>query len=512
MHADADGRHRRARPAASALAAAEAFPQVYAAIGRHPNARDGLRRRRPRRAARARRARALRGDRRDRPRLLPRPRAARATRSAPSHAQIELARATGKPLVIHTRAAEDDTIATLARARRRASRVILHCFSMPDAPRRVPGTRGWWISFAGNVTYPKARRPRRGRRARPRRPAAGRDRRAVPDAAGGAQGAQRARVRRRTPRASSPSAAASPTRSSRPLVERNAARAVRLVSRRAARPAAEPAAAAPVRRAPQARARPELPHRLEHPRRDRARRRARARRRRARDRRRPRRALSEHLAARARARARRRGRPRARARAARRARRRSRTPRCTSPTRWRSTSRALDPPPTKVVANLPYGIAATAILRTIEELPGVDALGRDGPARGRRAARRGARDAGLRHARRCSPSSPARCASLRRGLAHGVPPGAERRLGARRAATARGRRAAPRACARSSRPRSRTGARRSRARWRCARAPAPGRARARPRGARASSATPPTCAPSAWRPRTSRALAEALAR
>jgi 16S rRNA (adenine1518-N6/adenine1519-N6)-dimethyltransferase len=32
---------------------------------------------------------------------------------------------------------------------------------------------------------------------------------------------------------------------------------------------------------------------------------------------------------------------------------------------------ALDPQPTKVVANLPYGIAATAILRTVEELPGV---------------------------------------------------------------------------------------------------------------------------------------------
>ncbi len=31
----------------------------------------------------------------------------------------------------------------------------------------------------------------------------------------------------------------------------------------------------------------------------------------------------------------------------------------------------LRPPPTKVVANLPYGIAATAILRTISELPGV---------------------------------------------------------------------------------------------------------------------------------------------
>jgi 16S rRNA (adenine1518-N6/adenine1519-N6)-dimethyltransferase len=32
---------------------------------------------------------------------------------------------------------------------------------------------------------------------------------------------------------------------------------------------------------------------------------------------------------------------------------------------------ALRPPPTKVVANLPYGVAATVILRTIEQLPGV---------------------------------------------------------------------------------------------------------------------------------------------
>jgi 16S rRNA (adenine1518-N6/adenine1519-N6)-dimethyltransferase len=32
---------------------------------------------------------------------------------------------------------------------------------------------------------------------------------------------------------------------------------------------------------------------------------------------------------------------------------------------------ALDPAPTKVVANLPYGIAATAILKTVDELPGV---------------------------------------------------------------------------------------------------------------------------------------------
>jgi 16S rRNA (adenine1518-N6/adenine1519-N6)-dimethyltransferase len=34
--------------------------------------------------------------------------------------------------------------------------------------------------------------------------------------------------------------------------------------------------------------------------------------------------------------------------------------------------RALDPAPGKLVANLPYGIAAAVLLRTIEELPGVD--------------------------------------------------------------------------------------------------------------------------------------------
>ncbi len=33
--------------------------------------------------------------------------------------------------------------------------------------------------------------------------------------------------------------------------------------------------------------------------------------------------------------------------------------------------RALEPSPTKVVANLPYGVAASLLLRTIEELPGV---------------------------------------------------------------------------------------------------------------------------------------------
>ena len=79
--------------------------------------------------------------------------APRADQERAFHAQIELARATGKPLVIHTRAAEDDTIATL-RERADGLDVILHCFSMPDRLEECLD-EGWWISFAGNVTYPK---------------------------------------------------------------------------------------------------------------------------------------------------------------------------------------------------------------------------------------------------------------------------------------------------------------------------------------------------------------------
>ena len=47
----------------------------------------------------------------------------------------------------------------------------------------------------------------------------------------------------------------------------------------------------------------------------------------------------------------------------------------------------LDPAPTKVVANLPYGVAATVILRTVELLPEVDHLGGDGAEGGRGALR-----------------------------------------------------------------------------------------------------------------------------
>jgi TatD DNase family protein len=69
-------------------------------------------------------------------------------------AQIEVARRTRLPLVIHTREAEEDTFATL-REQADGLTVILHCFS---APSRLDECveRGYMCSFAGNVTYPKA--------------------------------------------------------------------------------------------------------------------------------------------------------------------------------------------------------------------------------------------------------------------------------------------------------------------------------------------------------------------
>ncbi len=91
----------------------------------------------------------------------------------------------------------------------------------------------------------------------------------------------------------------------------------------------------------------------------------------------------------------------------------------------------LSPTPTKVVANLPYGVAAGALLRTIEELPGVElwvAMVAEG---GRRAARRRARQRRLRRAVG-DRAARVRGAGGAGDPARRVPSRPERRLGARR--------------------------------------------------------------------------------
>jgi TatD DNase family protein len=137
----------------NALAAAEDFPQVYAAIGRHPNSAEGFD------EADLAELEALAAH--DRCLAIGesgldyyRDYAPRADQERAFAAQIDLARALGKPLVIHTRAAEDDTLRIL-RERADGVQVIMHCFSMPDRLEECLA-EGWWISFAGNVTYPNA--------------------------------------------------------------------------------------------------------------------------------------------------------------------------------------------------------------------------------------------------------------------------------------------------------------------------------------------------------------------
>ena len=67
-------------------------------------------------------------------------------------AELELAAELEKPVVIHTRAADDDTLTALTD---HPGSVVLHCFS---APHMLPAAleRGWYVSFAGNATFPKA--------------------------------------------------------------------------------------------------------------------------------------------------------------------------------------------------------------------------------------------------------------------------------------------------------------------------------------------------------------------
>jgi TatD DNase family protein len=66
--------------------------------------------------------------------------------------QLDLAARLGKPVVIHCRAAEEAVEATLSPF---DGTVVLHCFSSPPL-LDVALERGWYVSFAGNVTYPKA--------------------------------------------------------------------------------------------------------------------------------------------------------------------------------------------------------------------------------------------------------------------------------------------------------------------------------------------------------------------
>jgi TatD DNase family protein len=69
-------------------------------------------------------------------------------------AQLDLARALDLPVIIHTREATDDTFAILKEAAR--VRGVFHCFTGDTEMARRALDIGFYLSYAGIVTFPKA--------------------------------------------------------------------------------------------------------------------------------------------------------------------------------------------------------------------------------------------------------------------------------------------------------------------------------------------------------------------
>jgi len=136
----------------AALRAAGTFESVFAAVGRHPNYATGFD------DAATAALRTLAQDARcvavgETGLDFYRDYAPADDQRRAFAAQIELARELDLPLVIHTRAAEEETLARLAEAA--DVPVVMHCFSMPERLDECI-ERAYAISFAGNVTYRNA--------------------------------------------------------------------------------------------------------------------------------------------------------------------------------------------------------------------------------------------------------------------------------------------------------------------------------------------------------------------
>ncbi len=143
-----------------AVAAAEAHPEVFACVGRHPNSARGFD------AGAAAEIEALAADERvvaigETGLDYYRDGADRGDQRGAFEAQIGIASRTGLPLVIHVRDPRGSDLAlseafALLASRAEGVTVVLHCCSAPPDRVAQATDRGWYCSFAGNVTYPNA--------------------------------------------------------------------------------------------------------------------------------------------------------------------------------------------------------------------------------------------------------------------------------------------------------------------------------------------------------------------
>ncbi len=70
-------------------------------------------------------------------------------------AQLALAAETRRPVIVHTREAEDDTTAMMREAGAAGIGGVLHCFTGSHALAHAALDSGWYISFSGIVTFKK---------------------------------------------------------------------------------------------------------------------------------------------------------------------------------------------------------------------------------------------------------------------------------------------------------------------------------------------------------------------
>lgn len=70
-------------------------------------------------------------------------------------AQLALAGEQGRPVVVHTREAEDDTRVLVTEAGRAGVRGVLHCYTGSHTLATAALDVGWFVSFSGIVTFRK---------------------------------------------------------------------------------------------------------------------------------------------------------------------------------------------------------------------------------------------------------------------------------------------------------------------------------------------------------------------
>lgn len=70
-------------------------------------------------------------------------------------AQLALAREAARPVVVHTREAEPDTLSLVREAGRAGVNGVLHCYTGSHELARAALEVGWYVSFSGIVTFRK---------------------------------------------------------------------------------------------------------------------------------------------------------------------------------------------------------------------------------------------------------------------------------------------------------------------------------------------------------------------